>query len=124
MAQFGFGQLTETLPTLPPGASAEQQLQVMNDIIFRINEINRILKALTRTQVLTDQTGTERMLFGYQEDGWGAGKSFGIKVSIEGVNVTEATDSELLFSMDLETWLWFDDNGTAHTLIGKDEGGF
>lgn len=102
MAGEELGMLMQgnSLQRLPPNASKEQQTAVINDILDRLNE-------LLKTQVLSDGNN-KRMLFGYQKDGWGPGKDFGIKISEEGVDVTAATDEQLLFSMDMETWRWFE----------------
>lgn len=91
------------LQPLPPNPSNDQIAVVMNDIINRMND-------QLRTQVFTDGT-TKRMLIGYQKDGWGTGKDFGIKVSLEGVDVTTAEDDELLFRMALDNWQWRSSDG-------------
>lgn len=88
------------LQRLPPNATKEQQTAVINDMIDRLN-------ANLKTQVFHDGQN-KRMLIGYQENGWGEGMNFGIKVSIQGVDVTEATDEQLLFKMDLQTWYFYD----------------
>lgn len=88
------------LQSLPPNATKEQQTAVLNDIINRLN--NQL-----KSQVFSDGT-SKRMIIGFQKDGWGVGKDFGIKISIEGVDVTTATDSQLLFKMDLQTWYYYD----------------
>ena len=93
-----------SLQNLPPNATNEQQTAVLNDVINRLN-------SLLRTQIFADSTN-KRMLIGYQKDGWGVGQDFGIKVSIEGVDVNVATDEELLFKMGLEKWTWRDNEGT------------
>jgi len=100
-----------TLQRVPPNATQQQQITILNDVIDRLNN-------LLKTSVLSDGT-SKRMIFGYQKDGWGPGKDFGIKISIEGVDVTEATDAQLLFNMDMETWSWYTPDGQYnHTQIG------
>lgn len=47
--------------------------------------------------VLNDGT-TPRVLIGYQEDGFGEGKNWGIKVSQDGEDVTTCTDDKLVMS--------------------------
>lgn len=89
-----------TLQNIPPNASREEQTAALNDVINRLN-------ALNKAQIFSDGT-TKRMLIGYQKNGWGEGKDFGMKVSIEGVDVSKATDSQLLFKMDLTTWYYYD----------------
>jgi len=105
MANNIFGQPMDggTLQNLPPNATQEQQVAVLNDVINRLNQ-------LLKVQIFSDSTN-KRMLIGYQKDGWGTGEDFGIKVSLEGVDVTEATDEQLLFKMALAQWTWRDSEG-------------
>lgn len=90
------------LNEIPPNASNEVQISALNDVIRRLN-------VTLKTQTLSDGT-SKRMLIGFQKDGWGSGKDFGIKISIPGVDVTAATDAQLLFKMDLATWYFYDPN--------------
>lgn len=96
------------LRSIPPNASQSEQVAAINEVINRLND-------LLRVQTFSDNT-TRRMLIGYQQDGWGTGKNFGIKISQEGIDVTTATDSELLFSMDLSAWNWFDPNDGSNPI--------
>lgn len=98
------------LPNVPPNASNQIQNSALNDVINRLN-------ALLKTQTFSDGT-SKRMLLGYQKDGWGAGKDFGIKISMEGVDVMTASDQQLLFKMDMETWRWFEPNSRNYVNIG------
>lgn len=98
------------LQRISPTASKEEQTAALNDIVDRLN-------AILKSQVFSDGT-TKRMIIGYQKDGWGVGKDFGIKVSIEGVDVTKATDAELLLKFDLETWFYYED-GLDVGQVGK-----
>lgn len=91
------------LQRIPPTAPREVQISVLNDVIDRLN-------ALLKSQVFSDGT-SKRMLIGYQKDGWGVGQDFGIKVSLEGVDVTKATDEQLLFKMALDQWTWRNEEG-------------
>lgn len=91
------------LARIPPNAPRDTQISVINEIVDRLN-------AQLRTQVFTDGT-SKRMLIGYQKDGWGTGKDFGIKVSLEGVDVLDADDDQLLFRMALDNWKWRNSNG-------------
>lgn len=91
-----------TLQPVPPNAPSATQIQRLNDVI---NTINSMLK----TQVFSDAT-SRRMLIGYQANGWGSGKDFGIKVSVPGVDVLKANDDQLLFKMDISTWYFYDPN--------------
>ena len=107
---IGLNMQGGTLGRVPPTASLQEIATAMNDVIDRLNGLNK-------TQVFSDGTN-KRMLFGFQKDGWGPGKNFGIKISIEGVDVTGASDAELLFKMDLETWKWQDPTGRNFVNIG------
>lgn len=108
-----------SLPRLDPNSTNEEQVAVINDIVDRLN-------ASLKTQVFSDSTN-KRMLIGFQKDGWGAGNDFGIKVSLPGVDVTLATDTQLLFRMATDNWAWrnssgqlirtFDISGGAETWI-------
>lgn len=51
----------------------------------------RQLENLNRVQIFKDETGVNRIILGRLPDG-----SYGMKVSQEGVDVTEATDAELI----------------------------
>ena len=88
------------LQPIPPDADSQRQISTLNDIINRLN-------TMLKSQVFSDGTN-KRMIIGYQKDGWGVGKDFGMKVSIPGVDVTAASDSQLLFKMDMETWFFYD----------------
>lgn len=99
-----------TLNTLAPNASQEDVVASLNDIIRRLN-------TMLKLQVFSDGEN-KRMIIGYQKDGWGPGKDFGIKVSAEGYDVTTADDTQLLLSFDLETWFYYQD-GVNIGQIGK-----
>lgn len=92
-----------TLQLLPGGATVEQLTAAINDIINNLN-------AQLQTQVYSD-TQNQRMLIGYQQDGWGPGNSFGVKISVAGKDVRTATDDELLFSLSVDAWTWRNSNG-------------
>lgn len=113
MADLGIlGQTLDggTLNTLAPNASQEDVVASLNDIIRRLN-------TMLKLQVFSDGEN-KRMIIGYQKDGWGPGKDFGIKVSAEGYDVTTADDTQLLLSFDLETWFYYQD-GVNIGQIGK-----
>lgn len=109
---LGLNMQGGTLQRIPPTATKEQQAAALNGIIDRLN-------SMLKSQTFSDGSN-RRMIIGYQKDGWGTGQDFGIKVSVAGVDVNRAADSELLFKMDLETW-YFYDAGTQKNImqIGK-----
>ena len=100
------------LPYVPPNAPTDQQIAAINRIVDRLNQM--------LSQISLSDGATRRMYIGYQKDGWGFGKDFGIKISIPGVDVLTASDTQLLFKMDIETWYWYDPNTTKNVmLLGK-----
>lgn len=103
------------LQRVAPTATLQEIAAAQNDVIDRLN-------GLLKTQIFSDGT-TKRMLIGYQANGWGAGKDFGIKISIAGVDVTTATNNQLLFKMDMATWRWFDSDGRNYVNIGMRSSG-
>lgn len=100
MPDLGLQMQGNFLNEIPPNAPLQTQIAAINGVIRRLNDS-------LKGQILSDGTN-KRMIFGFQKDGWGSGKDFGIKVSIPGVDVTVATDQQLLFKMDLETWSFYD----------------
>jgi hypothetical protein len=98
------------LSRVPPTASLQEIATATNEVIDRLN-------GLLKTQIFSDGT-SKRMIIGFQANGWGAGKDFGIKISMEGIDVTQATDDQLLFKMDLATWRWFDPDSRNFVNIG------
>lgn len=92
------------LQTIPGGATVSQIITVLNNVINQLND-------QLETQIYSD-TSSKRMLIGYQKGGWDSGASdFGIKISLPGVDVTTAADTDLLFSMGLSTWNWRNSSG-------------
>ena len=103
------------LQNIPAGASFTDVVVILNDIIDQLN-------AQMKTQVFSDTT-SKRMIIGYQKAGWDNGTSdFGIKISLPGVDVTTATDSQLLFTMGLTTWNWRNSAGTLFKKLDIDNG--
>lgn len=100
------------LNRLSPNATKEEQTKALNDIIDRLND-------QLKSQVFSDASN-KRMIIGYQKDGWGVGKDFGIKISIPGVDVNQATDAQILFKMDLSTWFYYTEQDHKNFMqIGK-----
>lgn len=99
-----------SLPYVPTTAPVAQQIAALNRVIDIINGL--------QNSITFADDKSKRMFIGYQKDGWGPGKDFGIKISQVGVDVSTATDSQLLFKMDIESWVWYN-NGIPQTLIGK-----
>jgi hypothetical protein len=110
MSDNGMALKGNYLQRIPGGADLATTQNTLNEVINRLND-------MLQTQIFADAT-TKRMIIGFQQDGWGPGKNFGIKISQDGVDVTQATDDQLLFSMDLETWKWQDPTGRNFVNIG------
>ena len=100
----------KTIPYVPTAATAQQQIAAINRVIDIINAFQQ--------QIVFADGSNKRMLIGYQKDGWGLGKDFGIKISNEGVDVLTASDSQLAFKMDIDSWIWYNDS-LPRILIGK-----
>lgn len=99
------------LQNVPPNADAGAQNAALNAVIDRLN-------AQLQTQVYSDGK-TRRMLFGFQKGGFKNGtRDFGIKISQAGVDVTTATAAQLIFTMDMDTWRWFDPSSRNFVNIG------
>lgn len=113
--QLGMPLNGGTLPRIAPNASVEDQIAAINNVIDRLN-------LQLQSQTYSDGT-SKRMIIGFQKDGFGAGKDFGIKISAPGYDVSTATDAQLLFKMNMDSWIWYNE-GIPQALIGKDEGGF
>jgi hypothetical protein len=79
-------------------AGEDPQKQI-ESIVAQANENFRMIANEDRTKITKDDAGDERLLIGFQQDGFSNG-SVGIKLSQEGVKVTEATDAQLIFSSD------------------------
>ena len=85
------GKFSE-IPRLP-------QTATKNEYIIAINKLIDAHNSELTFKVYPDETGFNRMLVGYQKDGWGAGKSWGVKISKVGFDVLTAADADLLFKL-------------------------
>lgn len=93
----------QALPYVPTNAPVGQQIAAINRIIDRLNDMLQQI-------VLSDNT-SRRMFIGYQKDGWGTGKDFGIKISQPGIDVLVAEPEQLLFSLSVTDWTWRNSDG-------------
>lgn len=80
----------KTFPYVPPAASTQQQISSLNKIIDLLNSLNRL-------QIITDDT-TNRVIIGKYND------FSGIKVSKPGVDVKTASDADLYFNSNQNTF--------------------
>lgn len=105
----------DALPYVPSAAPAGQQIAAINRIIDRLN-------AMLKSQIYSDGTN-RRLLIGYQQGGFENGtEDFGIKMSIEGVDVFSAEDDQLLFSMSLQNWTWRNSDGAVLKQFRNEDG--
>lgn len=77
-----------------------QQFGLGTNSVSPVREGQTVGKIVTKSNqiISTDSTGVDRVLLGFQEDGFGTGKDQGIKVSQDGYDVLTATNSQLIMS--------------------------
>lgn len=75
----------------------------MNSITRQMNEWGRQISNEDRTKITKDDTGTNRLLQGYQKDGFDNG-NVGIKLSQPDKNVLTASSGELIWSSDFNSF--------------------
>lgn len=90
-ALLGIISTGDTIPQVPQFATKAEFIAT----------INRLVDAHNRELVLKvySDAGYRRFMIGYQKDGWGSGKDFGIKLSKVGFDVLTAADADLLFKL-------------------------
>lgn len=88
--------MAETPSTIQPGTPLEDNLARINDNFKAIDDENR-------TKIIREGD-TPRILFGYQKDGFGVGSDYGLKISQPGYDVTTATDTELVFNSNYNSF--------------------
>lgn len=79
--------------------SDDDPKQKIDKIVKQLNEWGRQLSNEDRTKIIKDDAGTQRLLTGFQQDGFSNG-NVGIKLSQSGTDVLGATDDELIWSSD------------------------
>lgn len=87
------------LPDLQLGAVGDDPTQKIESLVKQLNEWGRLLSNEDRTKLTKDDAGVQRILHGFQLDGFANG-SVGMKMSQTDVDVLNATDEELIFSTD------------------------
>ena len=87
----------------PSGQMTQEQINASN-INNLMQESNKTSEILGNNQLtlFTDGT-TNRYLIGYVTNGWGVGDNVGIKISQPGIDVTAATDTQLLYKNDFNS---------------------
>lgn len=88
-AALGFNLQPGEIQRLPADADGPARVAKINELVDAHNK-------LITQQIWTDGK-TRRMLVGYQFDGWGTGKHWGVKIAAEGDDVLTAALVDLLF---------------------------
>jgi hypothetical protein len=91
------------LDDLNIGAVGDDPKKQLESIIKQVNENSRVLSNEDRTKIINDDSGTPRLLTGYQQDGFDNG-NVGIKLSQEGYDVQSATGDQLIWSSDFNSF--------------------
>lgn len=99
------------LPDIQVDATGDDPNQKIDSLIKQVNEAFRLISNEDRTDITKDDAGIERLLIGYQQNGFSNG-SVGIKLSQEGIPVLDAENDELVFSTDFNNFKIVD-SGTA-----------
>lgn len=75
----------------------------LDSVVKQVNEGFRLISNEDRTLIKKDDAGTQRLLLGYQKEGFSNG-SMGVKLSQEGVDVLDATSEQLIWSSDFNSF--------------------
>lgn len=75
----------------------------IESVVKQTNEALRQLSNEDRTKIIKDDSGTQRLLTGFQQDGFDNG-NVGVKLSQQGYDVTSATADQLIFSTDFNSF--------------------
>lgn len=100
------------LQRVPPTATKETQMAVLNDVIDRLN-------GMLKAQIFSDDTN-KRYVQGYAAGRWPGG-DFGIAISAEGENVLDVPFEDLIFAWDFSTNQQYI-RGGVQTYYDKDTG--
>lgn len=103
LADINFGPLNQD--------DIQKQLQ---SIVRQLNEWGREISNEERTKITNDDSGTKRLLIGYQENGFANG-NVGVKMSQVDKDVLTAESDELIFSTDFNTFKIIE-SGTAQVV--------
>jgi hypothetical protein len=58
------------LPDIKPNRLTDDPQEQINSITRQMNEWGRIISNESRTKIINDDSGTPRILIGYQQDGF------------------------------------------------------
>ncbi len=97
--------------------SVPPQVSDVNELLPILQRMVDYINSAQRTTIINDGV-TNRYLIGYQKDGWGQGKDFGIKISKENVDVTSASDADLVYKSDFTSEYYYE-AGLEYMRIGK-----
>jgi len=83
--------------------SGEDPQAQIASVVKQLNEWGRKISNESRTNLTKDDAGVQRLLIGYQQDGF-ENSSVGVKMSQEGIDVLTAETDELIFSTDFNSF--------------------
>lgn len=107
------------MPLLPDinasSINSDDAQKQIESVVKQVNEGFRLISNEERTKITKDDAGDQRLLIGYQEDGFDSG-NVGVKLSQEGVDVAGATDDQLIFSTDFNLFKIVQSGSQTETL--------
>jgi hypothetical protein len=80
----------------------DQQAQI-DSVVKQVNDHARAISNENRTKIIKDDSGTQRLLEGFQQGGFSNG-DVGVKVSQVGIDVASATGDQLIWSTDFNNF--------------------
>ncbi len=101
------------------GASSEDPQKQIESVVKQTNEAFRMISNEARTSITKDDSGKQRLLIGYQDSpGFSNGK-VGIKLSQVGIDVGAATNDQLIFSTDFNSFKIVQTGTVSQTLTNS-----
>lgn len=108
------------LPDIELGAVEKEDTQKqLEAVVKQVNDHAREVSNEHRTKIVRDDSGTPRLLEGFQLGGFSNG-DVGIKLSQPGQDVTTATDNQLIWSSDFNMFKIVD-SGTTEVIYSFPE---
>jgi len=95
------------------------------NIVWQVNTSTGIIVTGTKGALKVNDGANDRVLIGYQLNGFGVSKNYGIKVSREGYDVDTATDAQLIMSSkftmprenNISFGVWSYTNATSYEVL-------
>lgn len=91
------------LKDISVGAAGDDPNEKIDKLVKQLNEWGRAISNEDRTDITKDDAGIQRLLIGYQQNGFSNG-SVGVKLSQEGTDVLGATSDELIWSTEFNNF--------------------